>query len=204
MSAATSWPYKSARYCGFPLTEPPRMEKMSPEKLLLITVFNVLVPSLDQATDINMVKRLMDGPEDQLHVYSGELFLGQLSTKYPFRQYFVRTFWSGWPRSKDKAHVIKIILPLSHRGGAGLLEAKSKLSCFCFSVLNFPTRQVFNGSFSDQINSVQSMHRMVIFNCYPSLGCWTVLFARPICFLEWWSLVLFSWLIFFPVWLVTK
>ena len=73
-----------------------------------------------------------------------------------------------------------------------------------FSVLNFPTRQVFNGSFSDQTYSVQTMYRMVMFNCDPFMGYWTILFARPTCFLELSSLVLFSWLIFFPVWFLIK
>ena len=49
------------------------MEGINSEKMFLIIIFNVVVPSLDQATDINLVRRLLVGPEDQFHIYSGEI-----------------------------------------------------------------------------------------------------------------------------------
>ena len=48
---------------------------MSSEKILMLVVFNVAVPSLDLATDINMVRKLLAGPEDEFHIYSGEIIL---------------------------------------------------------------------------------------------------------------------------------
>ena len=49
------------------------MGGINSEKMFLIIIFNVVVPSLDQATDINLVRRLLVGPEDQFHIYSGEI-----------------------------------------------------------------------------------------------------------------------------------
>ena len=49
---------------------------MSSEKILMLVVFNVAVPSLDLATDINMVRKLLTGPEDEFRIYSGEIILG--------------------------------------------------------------------------------------------------------------------------------
>ena len=116
-----------------------RMAKISSEKIFLITIFNVLVPSLDQATDINMVRRLLAGPEKHLQIYSGgSLFCCQA-------------------------------------------QLENNL-IFILSVLNFPTRQVFNGSFADQNNSIQKMYQMVIFHYDPFLG--NFFLSSPTCFLE--------------------
>ena len=41
--------------------------------MFTITIFNMVVPTLDQATDISLVRRLLAGPEDQFHIYSGEI-----------------------------------------------------------------------------------------------------------------------------------
>ena len=87
LSAASSWSYKSARTCVIP-PQLQMMEKIGSEKVFLITVFHVLVPSLDQATDINMVRRLLAGPDQQFHVYSGELFFRLVSTKYLLSEHF--------------------------------------------------------------------------------------------------------------------
>ena len=57
------------------MPHPQIMGRMSSEKILMLTVFNVVVPSLDLATDINMVRKLLAGPEDEFHIYSGEIIL---------------------------------------------------------------------------------------------------------------------------------
>ena len=51
------------------------MDNISLDTIFLILIFYVVVPSLDQSTDINMVRRLLTGPEDDFQFYSGELIL---------------------------------------------------------------------------------------------------------------------------------
>ena len=92
------------------------MEKIRKEKICLIIIFNVLVPSLDQYTDISLTRRLFRGPDDDLQILSG------------------------------KTRFYLIILTICH-----------------ISVIAFPYKQIFNGTFSDQSETIQTMYRMVIF-----------------------------------------
>jgi hypothetical protein len=90
------------------------MENSKTEKICLIIIFNVLVPSLDQYTDISLARRLFMGPDDDLHVLSG----------------------------KTRLHLLI-------------------LTKYLISVIAFPYKQIFNGTFSDQSDTIQTMYRMV-------------------------------------------
>ena len=51
------------------------MDNISAEKAFLILIFNMLCPTLDQYTDINMVIRLFRGPEDHVEISGGKWLL---------------------------------------------------------------------------------------------------------------------------------
>ena len=46
---------------------------MKKQNLVLILVFYMVVPTLDQVTDIRMVLRLLQGPEAEFQINSGEV-----------------------------------------------------------------------------------------------------------------------------------
>ena len=46
--------------------------KMQKQNLVMILVFYMVVPTLDQVTDIRMVARLLHGPEAEFQINSGE------------------------------------------------------------------------------------------------------------------------------------
>ena len=50
------------------------MASFSVHKGVLILIFCVFVPFLDQYTDINMVSRLLRGPEDEMQIKSSKYF----------------------------------------------------------------------------------------------------------------------------------
>ena len=52
-----------------------RMEPFDTRKGVFILIFCIFCPSLDQFTDIKMVTRLMEGPEDDSQIKSGEFFI---------------------------------------------------------------------------------------------------------------------------------
>ena len=49
---------------------------------LIIVFFGVLAPTMDQISDLNLVFRLMSGPDEETHINSGEIFREKSSTSF--------------------------------------------------------------------------------------------------------------------------
>ena len=48
------------------------MTHLSPRQALLIVLFSMLAPTMDQYTDITLVLRLMSGPDNATHLNCGK------------------------------------------------------------------------------------------------------------------------------------
>ena len=48
------------------------MPCLAPRQALMILLFGLVVPSMDQYTDINIIFRLMVGPDPDTHLVSGQ------------------------------------------------------------------------------------------------------------------------------------
>ena len=132
------------------------MENSKTEKICLIIIFNVLVPSLDQYTDISLARRLFMGPDDDLNVLSGKT-----------RLYFLN------------------------------------FTKYRISVIAFPYKQIFNGTFSEQSDTIQTMYRMVTFIKKYLLPLHSLYFSH-ILFLGSWLFFQYFWLCYFHVWFALK
>lgn len=53
-----------------------RMTCLPAREALVILLFNIVVPSMDQYTDITIILRLMAGPEPDTHLHTGRLWVG--------------------------------------------------------------------------------------------------------------------------------
>ena len=61
-------PHNKNHYC--------RMTCLPAREALVILLFNIVVPSMDQYTDITIILRLMAGPEPDTHLHTGRLWVG--------------------------------------------------------------------------------------------------------------------------------
>ena len=50
------------------------MVRLKPRQTLLILLFNMVVPSIDQYTDVNIILRLMAGPDPDTHLFTGKSY----------------------------------------------------------------------------------------------------------------------------------
>ena len=49
-------------------------QKLSIRYCLIIVLFGMLAPTMDQISDLNLVLRLMSGPDEDTHLNSGDIF----------------------------------------------------------------------------------------------------------------------------------
>jgi hypothetical protein len=64
------------------------MDNISGEKAFLILIFNMVVPTLDQHMDINMVIRLFRGPADHVEISGGKWLPRHEESSNPFHHMF--------------------------------------------------------------------------------------------------------------------